>query len=222
VSAAAVAVALSGCSNSPSRTTGSTGPATATASRTASATPTSNVPAGPTLLVIHDRADDVLRSLNEGDDSRKQVAYPVADLRDVTISYRQGRVQVTERIGRLRAGHSHFPTWQLGLRGPHSTYVSNAAAPRGPVGSRAALFVDLEQLHGDSSSSVSCPAASGRADFGRNLVTFVVPSTCLGTPPWVRLTMSNTLYEGGDEEYYDYLDDSEVKRDHYTARVYSD
>ena len=170
--------------------------------------------------MIIDRANDVQHSLGEGDDHPKHIPYPRVDLRRVTITHGRLRVKVVEHIGKLRPA-ADYQQFQVQVHGPHLTYVGYAQLGH-TRGSRAALDVRCARQVPDPTSgmrTVRCAGRSGRADFARNLLVFVIPTRCLGSPPWVSLTVWNVLGDPDGEDYEDMLDPAQTKANGYSAPV---
>ena len=223
IAATAVVLGLTACGGARSGSDGSRGQPSAS-SPTPSITPAPGTPtptlttAGPKrVVVIPDRANDVVHTLNEGDDNPKHVSEPRADLRRIVITYGRTWLQVRERIGDLQP--IGFQQYVLQLHGPGVVLVGYAVV-RDSQGQRGRVFVDWERGHRASGlRQVRCPGASARADLPGDQLIFTVSTECLGTPPWVRVIVSTTLLEPNDEEYDDTLDADRVKSDGYSARV---
>jgi hypothetical protein len=211
--AVAAALAASGCTEARSRSAEGAGQQSARADPPAGRATTAG---GPTRLVVEDRAGDVTHTFNEGDDHPKRVSYPGFDLRRVVVTHDRPSVKVVEQIADLQP--SGFQQFGVGLRVPRRTFFGHGVLGRVRHG-RAPVLVEWELQNRGNGFELRCPAASGRASFVRNLVVVVVPTTCLGNPPWVRVDVWNTLDRADDQQYTDDLD--AVADVHgYTARVF--
>ena len=156
----------------------------------------------------------MVHTFNEGDDDPKHVSDPRADLRRIVITYGRTWLQVRERIGDLQ--RTGFQQFILQLHGPGVTLVGYAVV-HDAQGQRGRVFVDWERAHGDPTRArFAAPGASARADFAGDQLMFTVSAECLGTPRWVRVSVSNTLLEPDDEEYEDGLDADRIKPDGYS------
>ena len=64
-----------------------------------------------------------------------------------------------------------------------------------------------------------CAGPSARPDYVADVFTLTMPNACLGTPPWVRISASNSLLETTDAQYDDALNPDQFGGDGYSTRV---
>jgi hypothetical protein len=115
------------------------------------------------------------------------------DVTRLTVDHTADAVLVVVRLGAVPR-HDPRTTYELGLRTPDSTFSIEAGRKR-----KGVLYANLSQVRPDPGShddgcprtpeatAVPCSGLTGRIHYGSGRLTFAVPRSCLGNPPWVRV-----------------------------------
>jgi hypothetical protein len=226
---AAVAIAIAGCGTNGSGTTSHESLPNAARTRATKppSTQTPTVTESPTPrcrrhhrapLVIHDRPNDVDHTNSVGEAINAPGPHPRADLLRVVVTNGCPNVKVVEHIADLQPhGYQDLNLQFLTPRREYDVtttlfHVHNARA--------APLRLYLFALGHSADRRVRCPGKSGRADFTRNVLTFVIPRTCMADPAWVQILINITDGDPDYKDYEDMLDPAAIKPDGYSPRAY--
>ena len=143
---------------------------------------------GTTLLLPTGAAAETWKHQDDRRDSIvfDQSGFPIpsrgnrtADLTSISVDYTSKRAVVTIRFRDLTR---RTKLVMATIATPDATFDASVAVARRPSKSVFALRRD-----GIESTSAACADATARVQPRRDRVRIKVPSTCLATPPWLRL-----------------------------------
>jgi hypothetical protein len=150
-----------------------------------------------TSIAVADRIADVLYFSDEMDREPDVIDYPWTDLEKAWFYHGGRAVTVVARISTLRRSMS--------AGNYHNVAFTTTRWPRG--GAFVTLYPQQDgSVDIDTNLRCSRTRLTARVNWARDYYTVRVPRTCLRSPRWVKVSITNSLFDQ-NAGWYDYLND---------------